>query len=256
MEVSEEALAESLLHHLRRMKKHEDFLARVKDGLNNRLGVNPSRQKVSVQAGPECFNRITLEEKEREGPTSVPPDDGLIVATPATLLLLAQPQALAQAHQQHWRVSPGEEVLTNSSYKEDSAATSSHSSPSLPCPLVELLQPPFTLMESGYSTSGAEGCIRPSLSTPRLPGNRAPSGPATLATSEVMQGNSLRPEAAGSCQSQALAFLHPEASSILDHHLPEGSNRNHPSSCCLVFAPYALSEGLPLEEVAKAAEVA
>ena len=42
VEVSEEALAEGLLHHLRRMKKPKDSLARVKDGLNNRLGVNPS----------------------------------------------------------------------------------------------------------------------------------------------------------------------------------------------------------------------
>ena len=110
VEVSEEALAEGLLHHLRRMKKPKDSLARVKDGLNNRLGMNPpSRQKASVQAGPECFNRFASEEVEREGPTLVPPDDSLIVPTPASSPHPAQPQAPAQAHQQLGRMFPDEE---------------------------------------------------------------------------------------------------------------------------------------------------
>ena len=109
-----------------------------------------------------------------------------------------------------------------------------------------------------YITSGAGGCSSPYLVTPRLPGKRVPSGPAT---SEVLQGNNLRPEAAGSCQSQILTFMHPEASSSSgkDHHLPTGARRDHPPTCSTVFASHAPSvpsEGPPLEDVARAAEIA
>ena len=119
VEVSEEALAENLLHYFRRMKEPEDSLASVKEGLNNRLGVNPpSGQKGSVQARLGYFNLITLGEVEREGPTSVLPGDGLIIPTPPVSL---HP---AQAHQKRWGMSPDEEDITNNSDKEDSAATS------------------------------------------------------------------------------------------------------------------------------------
>ena len=55
--------------------------------------------------------------------------------------------------------------------------------------------------------------------------------------------------------------MHPEASSSSgkDHHLTTGTKRDHPSTCSPVFAPYAPSvpsEGSPLEDVVRAAEIA
>ena len=110
VEVMEDALAASLPLHLKRMKRPEDILARGKDGLNNKPGVNlSSRQKASAQAGPGCSNLIVSEEVDREGPTSVQPGNGLTVPTPAISLHSAQPQAPAQAHQQLGRMFPDEE---------------------------------------------------------------------------------------------------------------------------------------------------
>ena len=68
--VPEEALAEQLLHHLRRMDRPEEFLDWVKDRLSNRLCVNPPWQEVVVQPKPGHSSQV-LGKDEREGPTSV-----------------------------------------------------------------------------------------------------------------------------------------------------------------------------------------